>query len=121
MNTTPFLSNRMYDILKWVAQIALPASGTFYFALGQLWQWPSVTEVVGTITAVDVFLGALLGLANRQYKNAGLGEAPDVGVINVVDSEDKLKYDLVINMDPEKLKDMTKVAFAINKDGTSGS
>ena len=62
------ISNRTYDILKWVAQILLPALGTLYFALGQLWHWPAIEEVVGSITAVDVFLGVLLGISTKQYE-----------------------------------------------------
>lgn len=61
------LSNKAYDILKWVAQIALPATGTLYFALSKIWGFPYGEEIVGTISAVDVFLGALLGLSSAQY------------------------------------------------------
>lgn len=61
------LSNQTYDILKWIAQILLPASGTLYFALSQIWNLPLGEEVVGTITAVDAFLGALLGLSSKKY------------------------------------------------------
>ena len=62
------MSNRTYDILKWVAQIALPAVGTLYFALSSIWGLPMGEEVVGTITAVDAFLGALLGISTVQYE-----------------------------------------------------
>ena len=62
------MSNRTYDILKWVAQIALPAVGTLYFALSSIWGLPLGEEVVGTITAVDAFLGALLGISTAQYE-----------------------------------------------------
>lgn len=62
------MSNRTYDILKWVAQIALPAVGTLYFALSSIWGLPMGEEVVGTITAVDAFLGALLGISTAQYE-----------------------------------------------------
>lgn len=61
------LSNRTYDLLKWVAQIVLPASGTLYFALSQIWNLPLGEEIVGTITAVDAFLGALLGISSAKY------------------------------------------------------
>lgn len=63
------LSNRTYDLLKWVAQIVLPASGTLYFALSQIWNLPLGEEIVGTITAVDAFLGALLGISSAKYYN----------------------------------------------------
>lgn len=61
------LSNNAYDILKWIAQILLPALGTLYFALSKIWGLPYSTEVVGTIAAVDTFLGALLGISNAEY------------------------------------------------------
>ena len=62
------LSNKVYDILKWIALIALPAVGTLYFALAEIWGWPYANEIVGTITAIDTFLGVLLGVSAAQYK-----------------------------------------------------
>lgn len=61
------ISNKTYDFLKWVAQFLLPASGTLYFALAGIWGFPYGEEVVGTITAVDTFLGVLLGISTAQY------------------------------------------------------
>lgn len=61
------ISNKTYDILKFIAQIVLPAVGTLYFALAKIWGLPYGTEIVGTITAVDTFLGALLGLSSNKY------------------------------------------------------
>ena len=63
------MSNKCYDILKYVAQIVLPALGTLYFALAKIWQFPYGAEIVGTISAVDAFLGALLQISNDQYKH----------------------------------------------------
>ena len=64
------MSNRVYDILKWIAMYLLPAAGTLYFALSGIWGLPYGEEVVGTITAVDTFLGVLLGISTAQYKKA---------------------------------------------------
>ena len=61
------MSNKVYDILKWVALIVLPALATLYFAVAQIWNLPYGEEIVGTITAVDAFLGALLGVSNINY------------------------------------------------------
>ena len=61
------LSNSNYDFLKWVAQILLPAFATLYFALAQIWGLPYAEQVVGTITAIDAFLGALLGISTHYY------------------------------------------------------
>ena len=59
--------NKVYDILKYVALIVLPAIGTLYFALSSIWNLPYGTEVVGTITAIDAFLGALIGISTSNY------------------------------------------------------
>lgn len=62
------LSNRAYDVLKWIAQILLPAIGTLYFALSGIWGFPYAEAIVGTITAADTFIGVLLGISSSQYK-----------------------------------------------------
>lgn len=61
------LSNDTYDKLKFVAQVLLPASGTLYFALAGIWGLPYGEQIIGTITAVDTFLGALLHISTTQY------------------------------------------------------
>ena len=61
------MSNKVYDVLKYIAQIVLPALGALYFALAKIWNFPYGTEVVGTIAAIDTFLGALLKLSSDQY------------------------------------------------------
>lgn len=61
------LSNKTYDILKYIAQILLPAIGTLYFALAGIWGFPYGEQIVGTITAVDTCLGILLGISTAQY------------------------------------------------------
>lgn len=64
------MTNKVYDILKWIAQYFLPAIGTLYFALAGIWGLPYGEQVVGTITAVDTFLGVLLGISSAQYNKA---------------------------------------------------
>ena len=61
------MSNKVYDVLKKVAQIWLPAAGALYFALASIWGLPYAEQIVGTITAVDAFLGAVLGISTRLY------------------------------------------------------
>ena len=63
------LTNRMYDVLKWIAQLLLPALGTLYFALAGIWGFPYGEQIVGTITAVDTFLGVILGISTYKYNN----------------------------------------------------
>ena len=62
------MSNKAYDVLKWIAMYLLPALGTLYFALAGIWGLPYGEEIVGTITAIDTFLGVILGISNSQYK-----------------------------------------------------
>lgn len=61
------MNDKVYKILKYIAQIALPAVGTLYFALAGIWGFPYGEEIVGTITAVDTFLGVLLGISAASY------------------------------------------------------
>ena len=61
------MSDKVYNTLKWIAMILLPAAGTLYFALAGIWGFPFPEEVVGTITAVDTFLGVLLGISTSNY------------------------------------------------------
>ena len=65
------LSNRQYDILKYIAQIVLPACATLYFTLSQIWGLPYGEQIVGTIAAVDTFLGALLRISTAQWRKGG--------------------------------------------------
>ena len=71
------MSNKVYDVLKWIALILLPALGTLYFALAKIWGFPYAAEIVGTISAVDAFLGALLGISTAQYNKEKDLEPPD--------------------------------------------
>jgi hypothetical protein len=64
------ISNKTYDILKWIAMLLLPALATLYLALAGIWSLPYGEEVSGTIMALDTFLGVILGISNAQYKKA---------------------------------------------------
>ena len=90
------LSNKTYDTLKYIAQIVLPAIGTLYFALASIWGLPYGEQIVGTITAIDAFLGALLKLSSNKYKGDG-----DI----VVDDSDPSKdiYRIELEDYPEQL------------------
>lgn len=62
------MSNKVYDILKWITMVVLPAIGTLYFALAGIWDcFPYAEQVCGTITAVVTFLGVVLGISSTQY------------------------------------------------------
>lgn len=108
-----FLNNGAYDVLKFVAQIGLPAVGTLYFALADLWNLANATQVVGTITAVDVFLGVLLGLSTKAYNNS---DAKYDGEIHVDEHPDGSKVaNLVLKNyeNPADVVDQKEVTFKV--------
>lgn len=61
------LDNKVYDVLKWVALVVLPAIATLYTALAGVWGLPFAEEIPATITAIDLFIGALLGVSTARY------------------------------------------------------
>lgn len=61
------MNNKLYDVLKWIAQYLLPALGTLYFAIASIWNLPYGEQIVGTITAIDAFLGVILGISSANY------------------------------------------------------
>ena len=61
------LPNKIYDILKWVTMIVLPALATAYVGLASIWGWPFADEVAKTTAVVCTLLGALLGISTAQY------------------------------------------------------
>lgn len=83
------MKNKTYDVLKFIAQIVLPAIGTLYFALAGIWGFPYGEQVVGTISAVDAFLGALLGISSAQYYKSGKDTD---GVIFVNESDETVDF-----------------------------
>lgn len=64
------MTNKVYDVLKWIAMVVIPAIGTLYFALAGIWGWPYGEQIVGTLTAVDTFMGVILGISSVQYNKA---------------------------------------------------
>lgn len=61
------LNNKVYEAVKWIVQVVLPALGTLYFSLGNLWDFPFIEQVVGTVTAVALFLGIVVGVSKHNY------------------------------------------------------
>ncbi len=84
------MKNETYDILKWIAQILLPAVGTLYFALASIWGLPYAEQIVGTITAIDCFLGALLGISTMKFNkfNQSLSDSSE-GLEEIFPEEEK--------------------------------
>lgn len=106
-----FLPSKVYDILKWVAQILIPAAGTLYFALDQIWGIFDAERIVGTLTAVDVFLGVVLGVSTMNYNKSGRNVDGDM----IVDTShpDKDVFRMALNGDPSDMVGKRKVTFRV--------
>ncbi len=104
------LSNKVYDVLKWIALILLPALGALYFALAKIWGFPHATEIVGTIAAIDTFLGALLGISSHTYQGDG-----DF-VVNTSDP-DKDVYRLDIGTALGEIEKRDSITLKVKKEG----
>lgn len=82
----PLLSDRNYSILKHIAAIGLPAAGALYFALAGIWHFPNAEQVVGSIAAVNVFVGGLMGLSQASYNSSSnAGYLGDLEITHVGD------------------------------------
>ena len=71
------LTNKAYNILKWLCLIALPATGALYFGLSMLWGFPYGEQVVGTLDLVAAFIGTLIGISTRTYNKETQNEGTD--------------------------------------------
>lgn len=63
--------NKVYNVLKWIAMVVLPAVSAFYCAIAAIWGLPYAEQIVGTIAAFDTLLGALIGISSHSYKGDG--------------------------------------------------
>jgi Putative phage holin Dp-1 len=105
------MSQKTYENLKFVALVLLPALSTLYFTLGSVWGLPAVTQVIGTIAAVDTFLGVILGLSTKAYQAS---DARFGGNINIMPKDDGgLLYSLDLNYPVEDLDNKGEVTFKI--------
>lgn len=91
------MDNKTYDQLKFIAQVVLPALGTLYFALAGIWGFPYGEQIVGTIVALDAFLGALLRISSNQYYNSGKDTD---GTLMIDSSGDTEKWLFALNSVP---------------------
>lgn len=105
------LSNRVYDFLKYLTVVILPAVGALYFALAAVWGLPAAEQVLGTLAAIQVFIGATMGISSKQYEKSG---AKYAGEINVDETPEKTKFSLDLKDHPDDLIGKDEVVFKVN-------
>ena len=64
------MSNKTYDILKWITMYLIPAAGTLYFALSSIWGLPYGEQILGTLSAIEIFLATILGISTSKYNKS---------------------------------------------------
>lgn len=109
----PMLSDSAYNVVKKSATIVFPALSALYIALAQIWHFGHVDQVVGTLTALNTFLGVLIQLSKKSYYASS---APYVGEIQVKNDGAKKVFSLVVDGDPEDLENMTSANFKVNSE-----
>lgn len=102
----------VYDKLKFIALILLPAFSTLYFTLGAIWSLPAVQEVIGTIASIDAFLGTLLGLTTMSYRRSDARFDGNLEV-STNDMTGIKTFSLALNKDPEHLENSQEVLFKV--------
>lgn len=108
----PLLGDKSYQALKQSATLILPAIGALYFALAQIWHLPKAEEVVGSVAAVNTFVGVLLGVSTRSYNNS---ETKYAGKILVEDTGLKKTFTLQLNdADPESIEKLDEATFKVD-------
>ena len=110
----PFrIPDRAYDFLKQIALVLLPALSTLYFMLGETWNWPNVAQVVGSIAALEVFLGAFLGLSTKAYKK---DDDRFDGVLHssIDEATNNKMFTLQLNDDLEGLENRDAIVFKVD-------
>lgn len=112
-STKPLLSDGIYNKLKKTATIVLPAVAALYIALAQIWHFPDVEKVVGTITAVNTFAGVLIQFSKKSYYASG---AQYDGVMNVTPNGARTTASLELNSHPADIVNKDAVTFKVNAD-----
>lgn len=104
-------SSKVYDALKYIAQVALPALGAAYLGLSQIWGFPNGEEVVGSIVVLDTLLGVLLHLSSTEYEKVAKYD----GAVQIIDGKTKKTYSLELHDDIEDLDGKKEVVLKVKK------
>ena len=105
------ITGKLYNWLKFLALVVLPALGTLYFTLAQIWGLPAGEQVVGTIVAIDTFLGVILQISSTNY-NSSTAQ----GTLGITEAGDKKIFNLELEGDPEyDLEGKDRVVFKVEK------
>lgn len=107
------LNDKLYNVLKWLVLVAIPATSAAYFGLAPYWGWALVEQVCGTLAILATFLGTLIGISNASYYKS---DSSNSGVLNVKeDEEEGTGLYLDLKQDPASLVGKKHVTFKVNQ------
>lgn len=109
---TALLSDSVYNFLKPVTTIVLPAAGSLYFGLAGIWNLPNADKVVGTIAVLTTFFGVILGLSTKSYNNS---DSKYDGTLEVHETPEKIAYLIDVTKDPVGLARKTEVTLKVQE------
>lgn len=105
------ITGKLYNVLKFLALVIFPALGTLYFTLAQIWGLPAGEEVVGTILALDTFLGVILQISSTNYNSSSAQ-----GTLDIQETDEGKVFQLELEGDPEyELEGKDRVVFDVKK------
>jgi hypothetical protein len=111
----PLLGDSTYNKLKHSTTVVLPAAGALYFALAQIWHLPKAEEVVGSLAALNTFLGVVLGVSTRSYNRSDIKYA---GIIEVEETPDAKSLNIILNEASPPLEKQPEVTFRVDNSST---
>lgn len=104
------LSDKIYNRIKWLVQIVLPAFGGLYFGLAQIWGFPNPEAVVGSLALLTTFFGIILGFSSKTYNASS-----DGSIVVTTDEEGKKTFSLEFDGDPYSLDGKSRVVFNVTQ------
>lgn len=107
-----WMASGLYDKLKWIALIFLPAINSAYFPFAQLWNLPHTVEVMGTIAIIDTLLGALLQISKSSYNRS---EARFDGAVEVVPDHENETTDMNVRLQPASLETKDELVLKVKR------
>lgn len=114
-----WMSNKVYDFLKWVVLIAIPAFGTFYQIMANVWNLPAANEVATTSLALATLLGALIGVATANYNKSDSKFDGTLQITNAADPTVPTNYNFDVG-DLDALEQKGEVTLKVdNPDATA--
>src|SRR4030095_3179411 len=109
------LSNQAYNILQQIALLGLPGFGTFYFAMASIWGWDHGEQVVGSCTAVGIFIGVILKMSQIAYNNTNNpnGGFDGDALIGITDPDRPNTFLAALNKHPEQFMNQDEIRLKV--------